>query len=312
MTSTVEARISHASIGGRSWRTGTGESPAGLGLLSLVGCNRIVPTTGGPGGRLGAAKVAQVLGVQHQWVLDAALGGVFYAADEGLVLECRAGGGGPSGGPCVDPVVPVTSGQALVGIHTNAASVILPKVRGPTPGDRGPVPEFNRADGQVELGTPKLENIRGKRIGVVQTSLSVLEAVLKLNGLEGAAQAVVVSPVNDLQVLLDYNVDALVAFNGNQGVQSALQGIPYVFFDNFNDLGYRQESFCFNDETLKERRTCWYRFGGHPQGVGVRARPPRGRAQLAVQRNAAAGDIATATGLSREQQRSSPRTCAPT
>jgi NitT/TauT family transport system substrate-binding protein len=193
-----------------------------------------------------ASKELRTIKVQPSWILDAALGGLYVAVDKGYYRDVGLSVQLVPGGPGVDPVIPVVSGEALVGIHTNASSVMIPASRGVPL--KAIASQYKKSPlGLMAKATSGVKNVgdfRGKKIGVVQTSVSVLEAILKHNGLYGSAQPVVLDASAFLPALLSNQVDALVAFEINQGVDLDLRGVQYVFF-YFNDLGYPQESYAY-------------------------------------------------------------------
>lgn len=185
--------------------------------------------------------------VQHVWVKDVALGGMFYAMDSGLYREQGLEVEIVPGGPGLDPVFPVTSGDAEIGIHANAGSVLLPRSQG--------VPIVVVASqykssplgflAKASTGAGTAEGLRGKRIGTVKTSLAVVKSALELAGLgTGDYDLQVISPANSLGLLLEDRLDVLVAFKFNQKVQLDLRGQPNTFI-LLDDLGYKQEAYPF-------------------------------------------------------------------
>jgi NitT/TauT family transport system substrate-binding protein len=266
--------------------------------MALIGCGTEKPETKQP--TTESEKVFRIR-LQHQWVLDAALAGIYYASeqgfyrDAGLEVELIPGGSG------IDPIHSVISGQALIGIHTNAASVIIPKSTGiplrviASQYQKAPLGFLAKASSGIE----KVEDLGDKRIGSVQSSLSTVEAVLKLNGLEGQSEVVVISPANSFQVLLDDQIDVLVAFKGNQGVRLELDGIPIVFF-NFADIGYRQEGYPFfvTQQALEENRDVLVRFLAETKrGWEYVLQHPEEGAQLTVEKYQEGGTYEAALGL---------------
>lgn len=195
----------------------------------------------------------RTLTVQHSFALDGALAGLYVAeeqgfyADEGLSVDVVPGAAG------VDPVVAVTSGEVDLGIHANASSVMLPFSQG------APIKVFasqykhspNGFLSKASTGIEAIEDYDGLRFGTLQTSTSVLEAILNLNDLDG--ELVIVTFPDLLNALLDGRVDVSLAFVSNFGVRMDLEGIPYTFH-SFDELGYEQEFYAYfaSDELMEQ------------------------------------------------------------
>jgi len=183
--------------------------------------------------------------IQHNWLKDIALAGIYCATENGYYrdvgLEVEVWPGGAS----VDPVVPVVSGSAMIGIHTNATSVLLAKSRGipikviATQYKKSPLGFVAKASS----GIHDLQSLKGRRIGVIPSSVSAVELVLKINGFRrDYVEQVVVNSAAGMSLLINDKVDAIVGFGTNQPVQLELAGIKSVFL-SFDDLGYHQEAY---------------------------------------------------------------------
>jgi NitT/TauT family transport system substrate-binding protein len=207
-----------------------------------------------PGEAAPRAAAPRHVKIQHNWLSDVALAGIFLAMENGYYRDAGLEVEVVPGGPGSDPVVAVTSGAALVGIHTNATSVLLARAQGiPL---RVIAAQYRRSPlglvGKASSGIRGIEDVRGRRIGVIQSSVSVLDAVLQANGLgRDDVQVVVVSPAASMDLLMQDRIDLFVGFATNQPVQMKLRGVPAVFLP-FHDLGYRQEAYPFfvTEQTL--------------------------------------------------------------
>jgi len=276
----------------------------GLRAGAAVSCAALLGACGSKDTADRRAESMHRVTVQHQWILDAALTGMYWARSKGYYKESGLSVRLLPGGPGMDPVLPVMSGDALVGIHTNASSVMLPFASGTplqvfaTQYKKSPLGFL----GKESSGIKDVRDFEGRRIGAVQSSLSVVQAVLKKHGLEGRAHVIVVSPATSTQSLLDDDVDLLVAFRGNQGVQLELQGIPIVFF-YCDELGYRQESypfFCSRKTFESQADTLRRLLTATQRGWEEVMRAPAAAAALTVETTLTAGKLGAASGLLKE------------
>jgi ABC-type nitrate/sulfonate/bicarbonate transport system substrate-binding protein len=182
--------------------------------------------------------------VQHSFQLDAALGGIFLADQHGLFRQRDIAVKVLPGGAGVDPVVAVARGDALIGIHANAASVLLPFQQGAplrviaTQYKRSP----NGFLSKESRGWKAPSDYQGLRFGVLQSSIAVLRTVFRLNGISG--EIVTTTPDGLLQLLLTDKVDVILGFVTNFGVQMDRLRVPYTFVP-FEDLGYAQEYYVY-------------------------------------------------------------------
>lgn len=200
-------------------------------------------------------KPLRLIKIQHNWLKDAALAGIYCAAENGYYKEVGLSVEVIPGGANVDPVVPVVSGGATVGIHTNATTVLLAKSRGvpikviATQYQKSPLGFVSKAS----TGIHDLNSLKGRRVGVIPSSVAALELVLQLNHLRREdVQQVVVSAASSMPLLLEDKIDAFIGFETNQPVQLELSGIKSSFL-SFDDLGYKQEAYPFfvSEESMK-------------------------------------------------------------
>lgn len=274
---------------------------SGFAALSLIGCG----DDDADDGRTGADDSRKVQ-FQQSFINDVGLAGIFYAQESGLFRDVGLDVEALPGGAGIDPVVIVASGQAFMGNTTNAASVIIPRSRG--------VPvkvvaaQYKRSPlgflAKRETGVESIEDIRGKKVGVVQTSVSVLESVLKINGMTGSVQPVVVAPASTLSALLDGTVDVQVAFSLNQKLQMDLRGIDNTFL-SFFDLGFKQESYPYfaSEDTIKNDPELVAGFvSAARKGWGYALDHPEEVAKLTVEEYMEGGDLAQQTEYARRQR----------
>ena len=206
-----------------------------LGVAYLASCNRATP----------AHQSLRHIRVQHNWINDVALAGMYSAADKGSYAQAGLEVEVLAGGANVDPVVPVVSGAALIGIHTNATSVLLARSRGiPI---RVIATQYKKSPlgfvGKASTGIHDLGSLRGRRVGVIPSSVAALSLVLELNGLNSDdIRQIIVSPGSDMPLLLHDQIDAFVGFATNQTAQLEAAGYK-AFFISFDDLGYHQEAY---------------------------------------------------------------------
>jgi ABC-type nitrate/sulfonate/bicarbonate transport system substrate-binding protein len=292
----------------RSVLLGTLRAGAGVSCAAFLGaCGGEDATDDASSGSARRASRIEPVTVQHQWILDAALTGMYVAQNKGYYRDAGLSVRLLPGGPGVDPVLPVMSGDALVGIHTNASSVMLPFESG-TPLQvfasqykKSPLGFLGKASSGIE----GVEDFKGRRIGAVQSSLSVVDAILRRHRLDGQAKVIVISPATSTQSLLNDDIDLLVGFRGNQGVQLELQGVSTVFF-YCDDLGYRQESYPFfcSRETFEAKRQTLQRFlDSTRQGWTEAIKAPAAAAKVTVESEKTAGKLEAASGLLQESIR---------
>ncbi len=172
-----------------------------------------------------AAFANEAVAIQLSWVPNVAFAGQAIALQDGLYsaegmdVELR------SGGPEVDPTALVVAKQVLIGLNgliwvagavSNGAPV---KIVGAT-FQRDPTCIASLADKPIL--TP--QDMVGRKIGVQSDSMPLVEAVLKLNGIDPAGVTIV--PVGyDPAPLVAGEVDGFLAFLTNQPVALAAQGI---------------------------------------------------------------------------------------
>lgn len=182
--------------------------------------------------------------VQHSFPLDAALAGLFVAIESGyykgeqLKVDVRPGGAG------VDPVTAVVSGDANMGIHANAASLILAYAGGlPV---KVVASQYKRSPNgflsKAASGLTTIERHDGVTFGVLQSTVSVLNTIFEINSIHGPVS--ILPPDALLPALLEDRVDVILGFVSNYGVRMDLLGVPYQFIP-FDDLGYRQEFYAY-------------------------------------------------------------------
>lgn len=276
---------------------------AGPAVLGFVGCGSDTAQAPSPSAE---GRSLRRVRLQHAWIKDAALGGIFNAMERGLYrdagiqVEILVGGAG------VDPVVPVISGDADLGVYGNSTSVLLAAARGiplqviATQYKKSPIGLMAKRTS----GIAAIRDIRGKRIGVNQVSVGVLEAVLKLNGLTTQdVKLMVISSPNVLPVLLEDAVDALVAFDTQQGVELQLRGVPFSFI-RFDDVGYPQEAYPFfvtPQRLERDHQLLVDFFAATRQGWEEALAHPEAAAELTVRKHAEAADHAHQTAMAKLQ-----------
>lgn len=175
--------------------------------------------------RPGAALAGDAVAMQLSWVPSVSFAGEAIAQQaghfvaEGLDVDLR------SGGPDVDPTALTVARQSLIGLNgliwvaqavNNGAPV---KIVAAT-FQKDPTAITSLAENPIR--TP--QDMVGKRIGVQSDSLTMVDAVMKLNGVDPATVTIV--PVSyDPAPLVAGEVDGFLSFITYQPVALEMQGI---------------------------------------------------------------------------------------
>lgn len=203
--------------------------------------------------RPGAAFAADAVAVQLSWVPSVSFAGEAIAqtaglyAAEGLEVDLR------SGGPDVDPTALTVARQCQIGLNgliwvaqavTNGAPV---KIVAAT-FQKDPTAITSLADKPIR--TP--QDMVGKRIGVQSDSLTMVNAVMALNGVDPSKVTIV--PVSfDPAPLVAGEVDGFVSFITYQPVALEMQGIKTESM-LLADFGLQQftDLFMVHQDTLAD------------------------------------------------------------
>jgi ABC-type nitrate/sulfonate/bicarbonate transport system substrate-binding protein len=231
------------------------------------------------------------LAFQLGWLKGVQFGGHFagieqgYFAAEGVEPDFR------SGGPNIDQISVVTSGQALIGDAGSDELVVaraagLPVVAIAAGFQRSPFALMSLADAPIE----SLADMIGKTIAVSDGSRPQVEGLMEKEGLDPTEVDFV--PKNpDPSVLPDGAVDGYFGFSTNEGTTLKEAGIDIVttFASDLGALTYANVLFT-TDEALAENRDLLLRFlRADVQGWQWAIDNPQELAEVVIEKYAAEG-----------------------
>lgn len=209
----------------------------------------------------GSGSSAQTLTFQLGWLKGVQHGGHFAAIEQGYFTDAGIEPTFDSGGPNIDQIAVVSSGQALVGDSGSDELVVarasgIP-VRAFAAGfQKSPYSMFSLADSPVT----SLEELPGKTVAVSDGSRAQIEGLLEGVGVDPTSVNFV--PKNpDPSVLADGIVDVYTGFSTNEAAVLRLQGVDVVttFFSDLGAPTYANVFFT-TDEALEENRDLLIAF----------------------------------------------------
>lgn len=236
-----------------------GSAAGGGALLLAVGGGRVLAACGddtesGAGTTSGSGS-SNALAFQLGWLKGVQFGGHFAAIEEGYFSEAGVDPTFNSGGPNIDQISVVSSGQALLGDSGSdelvAARATGVPVKAIAAGfQKSPYAVMSLPDSPINT----LEDMAGKTIAVSDGSRPQIEGLLEKAGVDPTSVQFV--PKNpDPSVLADGIVDGYTGFSTNEGVALKLAGVePNIVL--FADLGaptYANVLFT-TDEQLEANR----------------------------------------------------------
>jgi NitT/TauT family transport system substrate-binding protein len=205
---------------GPSRRTFLRTSAAGLGLAAL-GSSGLIAACSSSSSKSGTKKVtlqANFLVNESQLGELAALHKGFYK-DEGLDVTIR------QGGTNIDPTTPVLAGTAVAGEFNSSPSLMLAVSHGrplkafAAVAQRHPYAYISLP--KTPVHTP--QDLVGKRVGVNQTGVILLQALLKKNNIP-QSEVKIVTIAGDITPLLDNQVDVWTGWLTQQSILGKIPG----------------------------------------------------------------------------------------
>jgi ABC-type nitrate/sulfonate/bicarbonate transport system substrate-binding protein len=244
---------------------GFGASAVSVGLLSKA---PVSPAS---------AAAADDISFQFSWIKSAQYGGYFVGLEHGIFQQHGIAPTFNSGGPNVDPIGNVASGQSNMGDRPIGPLLIardkgIPiKVIG-TVFARSPFCIISLASNPIR----RIQDLAGKSIAVPTSTRPLVLYVLKSAGIDPTSVTFLPSSP-DPAALANRQVDALAGYSTNQGVMLQTRGVD-IFTINVQDLGlpettgtiYAREDFLAKNRDavvrfLKAASESW-RYGlDHPE-----------------------------------------------
>jgi len=207
------------------------------------------------------AMETESFALQLAWLKNMQFPGPYMATEQGYYdqygLEVELLGGGPS----VDSITVVASGNALVGLaDSNELAVArgqgIPVISLGAAFQKSPFGMITMADAPIDT----LEGMYGKTVAVSDSSRPTVEALMEREGLD-PTQVEFVPKNPDPSVLVDGAVDAYWGFVSSEGAVLAARG-EEVVWTLLSDLGeptYANVYFVM-EETLEENRDLVVEF----------------------------------------------------
>jgi ABC-type nitrate/sulfonate/bicarbonate transport system substrate-binding protein len=217
--------------------------------------------------------------LQLGWKKLAQFGGHFAAIKMGYFQQNGIDAKFLSGGPGIDPVGVVSSGQADIG-DANGSDILLA-------GSKNiPVMAFATIYQQTPNALMSLKanpvttlaGMAGKKIGLPQTEFPLLKAMLTQAGVDAGSVEMV--PVGtDPSVLTSKQVDGYIGYGTQQGLSLRQSGedVDIVFFSEIGDPDYGNALFAMADvisekkdvltRWLKADIAGWTYFTQHPEEI---------------------------------------------
>jgi len=230
--------------------------------IGIVAGGAVIPLS-----RLGALaasaqpKSPEPVVYQMGWVKSVQFGGHFaaleqnYFQDEGIQAEFK------TGGPNIDPVTIVASGQALIG-DRGSSDLIIARAKGV------PVKAFaaifqKSPYALMSLKTKPIRSLQdmiGKTIAIPDVRRATVVALLRRAKVDDTKVTFV--PVGtDPSILATGQVDGYFGFATNQGIVLRTRGvdIEIVYLYDLGDVAYAQAIFA-TDDTLASKRDLLVRW----------------------------------------------------
>ena len=254
--------------------------------LAACGSDSSDDASGGSGssGSGGSSSLGDIT-VQLSWIKNSEFAGEFMADSKGYYKDAGFSKVTLTPGPTSTENL-VASGKATFGL-SNAVSTAQAIANGGAPikivgttYQKNPFTILSLAD-KGNITTP--ESMKGKKIGVQDSNLSLFDAFLAANGM--TEDDVTVVPVQyDPSVLTDGQVDGFVAYLTNESIIVADQGYDVAnlpFADN--GLPFVAESIIASDDTIKDHPDVVKAFlEAEIKGWNDACADPAGGATLAV------------------------------
>lgn len=197
----------------------------------------------------------QSLSLQLAWLKNMQFPGPYMATEQGYYdeygLDVELLGGGPS----VDSITVVASGEALIGLaDSNELAVArgqgIPVVSLGAAFQKSPFGMITMADAPIDT----LEGMYGKTVAVSDSSRPTVEALMEREGLD-PTQVEFVPKNPDPSVLVDGAVDAYWGFVSSEGAVLASRGedVVWTLLSDLGEPTYANVYFVM-EETLEENR----------------------------------------------------------
>lgn len=223
-----------------------------------------------------AGKKLDTVTYQLGWKKLAQFGGHFAAIKQGYFAEEGIDAKFLSGGPNIDPVGVVSSGQTDIG-DANGSDILLANSKGipitsfATIYQRTPNALMSLQSNPVTT----LQEMIGKKIGLPTTERPLLEAMLTRAGVDPSKVTMV--PVGtDPSVLTSKQVDGYIGYGTQQGLSLQQSGtkVNIVYFSNLGDPDYGNALFAMASSITAKKDALirfltadikgWKYFVNHP------------------------------------------------
>jgi ABC-type nitrate/sulfonate/bicarbonate transport system substrate-binding protein len=204
----------------------------GASIASAVGL-----TLGGNGWPSAAlAADAKALSFQLSWVKSIQYGGYFVGIEHGVYKKYGVDPTFVSGGPNIDPVANVASGQSGLGDRP-IGPILLAREKGIPIKVIGTVFQKSPFSIMSLAKTPirTIKELSGKTIACATSGRPMLVHLIKQSGIDPQLVNIVPSSP-DPSALVSGQIDAYAGYSTNQGVMLQQRGVELVFI-NVHDLG---------------------------------------------------------------------------
>lgn len=231
------------------------------GSLAALGSSGLLTACGGGESAQASGAGGTALTFQLGWLKGVQFGGHFAAIEQGYFEEAGIAPTFDSGGPNIDQISVVSSGQALLGDSGSDELVVarasgIP-VRAIAAGfQKSPYSVMSLASAPIQ----SLEDMEGKSIAVSDGSRPQIESLLQAAGVDPASVQFV--PKNpDPSVLADGVVDGYTGFSTNEGATLRERGVDIVtvFFSDLGAPTYANVLFT-TDDALESNRDLIVEF----------------------------------------------------
>lgn len=242
-TELYSERFSRRHIISKGWRLAVGgvAGAAVLGLLCACGASSSAQPTGAPAvsGSSGPSSrpAADKLRVQLSWIKNVEFAGLYAADSQGYLAAESVEQDLIAGGPDTDTVQAAASGLADIVLAGGAGDVVLARANGiplrafATQYQKSPECIMSLAESAIKSA----DDLRGKRIGVQESSRYDLEHIMQTHGID-KSEVTVITVGDDPTPLVTKQVDGFIAFAFNQPVALEMIGIG-TYCASMSDLG---------------------------------------------------------------------------
>ena len=182
------------------------------------------------------AAALKPVSFQLSWIKSIQYGGYFAGIDQGMYAKFGIEPTFNSGGPNVDPIANVASGQSGIGDRP-IGPIIVAREKGipikviATVFQRSPYSIISLADKPIK----SVKELVGKTIAVATSGRPLMLNLLKDAGVDPASVNIVPSSP-DPSALVSGQIDAYNGYSTNQGVMLQTKGVK-IFVLNVHDLG---------------------------------------------------------------------------